>query len=315
LGAILQELVYDSLADGAVWPFDDRYIRPPHFHGQLECLLILRGSARLHLGAGGETVRARHLCWILPSVPHVMSGFSPDFDMWVMQLDPALVAACWRALDPGASSTPAGLFERWPILLGERLAGRAVVELAAEQARRLGELAAGVWGAGSAAAARPSLRTLLDLALRATLPNIDDRRPVSVSQLASCVLLASPMMDRPALAAELGVSQGFLSRRFQREMGVTLVEHRTRTRIAHFLALAQSTGSNLLNAALDAGFGSYSQFHRAFSRVSGSRPRDYLSGGRQSRQLWVAGDPDEPQTGPMLALPARQRQRARLDAS
>src|SRR3954462_2187297 len=69
LAAVLQELVFDSLPEGAVWPFDRTYIRPPHFHGQLECLVVTRGTATLYLGTRPAVVRAGQLCWVLPGVP------------------------------------------------------------------------------------------------------------------------------------------------------------------------------------------------------------------------------------------------------
>ena len=99
--AILQELVYDAPIGGAVWPFDRDYIRPPHFHGQVELLIIRRGAATVHVGARAERLRAGQVCWILPCLPHVMSGFSPDFDMWVIELEAPIVGACWRALTGG----------------------------------------------------------------------------------------------------------------------------------------------------------------------------------------------------------------------
>jgi AraC-like DNA-binding protein len=320
--AILQELIYDSLREGAVWPFDDRYIRPPHFHGQLECLVITRGQARLHLGSETVVARAGQLCWILPGVPHVMSGFSRDFDMWVVQFDPTLVGACWRAMavpsdqaePPPAALATAGLFDEWPVALGERLAGRANVEVGAAEVALLGGLAARVWGTRARVEAGATLHDLCARALRVTLSNHDQRRAASLSQLASCLLLSSPTLDRPALAAELGVSEGFLSRSFHRELGVTMLEHRARTRVAHFLALAQAGRGNMLDAALDAGFGSYSQFHRTFTRVSGSPPRDYLRGGRQRLELLVAGDHASPQLAPARALSEHQRQQVPVHA-
>ena len=66
--AILQELVYDAPVGGAVWPFDRDYIRPPHFHGQVELLLIRRGAATVHVGPRAERLaRARS------------AGFSPAY--------------------------------------------------------------------------------------------------------------------------------------------------------------------------------------------------------------------------------------------
>jgi len=313
--ALLQELVFDSLPEGAVWPFDRSYLRPPHFHGQLECLLVTRGTATLYLGTRAARVESGQLCWVLPGVPHVMGEFSDDFDMWVVQFDSALVEARWRDVAGGGARAAHGPFEEWSVPLGETLAGRAVVDATAAEVRALAELAASIWTAGERPEARARLAALCALALRVTLANLDRRRALSVAELASCLLLSSPGLDRPAAAAALGVSEGFLSRAVQRDLGATFVEHRARTRVAHFLALVQRGRHNLLAAALDAGFGSYSQFYRTFSRVSGSRPRDYLRGGRRHAALLVAGDRTRPQSGSIVALPVERRQRALLDAS
>jgi AraC-like DNA-binding protein len=308
--ALLQELVFDSMPEGAVWPFDRRYIRPPHFHGQLECLLVTRGSATLYLGTRFCRVRRGELCWVLPGVPHVMGDFSDDFDMWVVQLDSSLVESRWREAAGRVDREAHGPFEDWSVPLGEKLAGRTVVQLTAAESRALSEQAASVWTAGAGREARVALAELCTLALRMTLANIDRRQELSVAELASCLLLSSPAIDRPAAAAELGVSEGFLSRAVHRDLGVTFVEHRARTRVAHFLALVRRGQLNLLSASLDAGFGSYSQFFRTFSRVSGWRPREYLHAGRRRLTLVVAGDRTRPQSGSVVTLPAEQRQRA-----
>jgi AraC-like DNA-binding protein len=305
---VLQELIYDSLREGAVWPFDRRYIRPLHFHGQLECLLIRRGSARLNVATQTQVVRSGQLCWILPGVPHVMGDFSPDFDMWVVELDSALVDDCWATMNAAGPARDHAPFESWSLPLGEQLAGRPAVDVPAEVAKSLDGLAAGVWAATLASEARCGLAGFGLLALRTTLGNVDKRRPNSVGQLASCLLLGSPSMSRAAAAAELGVSEGFFSRAVHKELGVTFVEHRARTRVAHFLALVQAKGINFLEAALAAGFGSYSQFHRTFSRVSGSRPRDYLGHGRRRSQLLVVDDHDSFRPGAVSILSDRQRQ-------
>lgn len=308
---VLQELIYDSLREGAVWPFDRRYIRPPHFHGQLECLLIRRGSATLYVATQTQVVRTGQLCWILPGVPHVMGHFSPDFDMWVVELDAALVEECWATINVRGPAADAP-FESWSLALGEQLAGRSPVDVPAEIAKLLDQLAARVWAARLPGEARSALAAFSLLALRTTLGNVDTRRPSSVGQLASCLLLAAPTMSRAAAAAELGVSEGFLSRAIRKDLGVTFVEHRARTRVAHFLALVQAKRINFLGAALAAGFGSYSQFHRTFSRVSGSRPRDYLGRGRRRAQLLVADGPDSFGSGGVSILSDGQRQPAPL---
>src|SRR4029077_10124970 len=118
----------------------------------IELLLILRGSARVHLGAQTITVRAGQLCWIPPGVPHVMSDFSADFDMWVVELEAALLGACWRTTaESSEESSNAGqsqLYD-WMVLFGDRLSGRPVVDIASQELREIDALAREVWSAGS----------------------------------------------------------------------------------------------------------------------------------------------------------------------
>lgn len=304
---MLQELVYDSPVGGAVWPFDRAYIRPPHFHGQVELLLIRRGAATIHVGARVERLCAGQVCWILPCLPHVMTDFSADFDMWVVELEAPLVGTCWRALSGGTGTSTAEAFAG-VAALGERLAGRLVAGVSPREGGQMNELARRVWSAPSAVGVRGTLRELCELALRVTLAGLGPGGTSSLTELASCLLLASPLLDRRALAADLGVSEGFLSRSFGRTLGVSFLEHRARARLGHFLALVQDGDRTLLDAALAAGFGSYSQFHRVFSRVSGMRPRDYFTGGRHQLQLFVVSDLERPDTAPLRQLAHRQRQ-------
>ena len=86
------------------------------------------------------------------------------------------------------------------------------------------------------------------------------------------------------LASELGVSPGHLARSFKRKMGVSLVDYRNRLRLERFLVAVQrrGNGSNLLDAALEAGFGSYAQFHRVYRKFRGATPRE----------VFISGSPD-----------------------
>jgi len=85
-------------------------------------------------------------------------------------------------------------------------------------------------------------------------------------------------LDGQALAKRLGVSASKLARTFKAEMGASVVEFRNRMRLERFLGLVDRGGGNLLEAALDAGFGSYAQFHRVFRAMLGATPKEYLTG-------------------------------------
>lgn len=93
-------------------------------------------------------------------------------------------------------------------------------------------------------------------------------------------LQEDPLVSGKRLARELGISPGHLARSFKTEMGVSVVKYRNRLRIERFFSLVDQGGANLLDAALGAGFGSYSQFHRVFRKLIGTTPREYLIGRR-----------------------------------
>jgi transcriptional regulator GlxA family with amidase domain len=78
------------------------------------------------------------------------------------------------------------------------------------------------------------------------------------------------------LGSELDLSGSRVARVFKSEMGMSLVEYRNRLRLGRFSSMLDRSGGNLLEAALAAGFGSYAQFHRVFSAVEGTTPRNYL---------------------------------------
>jgi AraC-like DNA-binding protein len=90
------------------------------------------------------------------------------------------------------------------------------------------------------------------------------------------MLVADPSLTGGDIAKKMGVSLSRFARVFKTDMGISLVDHRNQLRLERFLSLVDSGGSNLLEAAYAAGFGSYSQFHRVFRALRGRSPRDYF---------------------------------------
>ncbi len=128
-----------------------------------------------------------------------------------------------------------------------------------------------------AALLSPGLRTARDRA--SPLPN-----PALSPEIADCLELlgANPGASLEDLAKRLGISAVRLSRTFQREVGKKLQEYRTEQRLERFFALVDSAEQrgqplSLMDLALAAGFGSYSQFHRVFSARFGRSPKLYLT--------------------------------------
>jgi AraC-like DNA-binding protein len=91
-----------------------------------------------------------------------------------------------------------------------------------------------------------------------------------------------PSVTGEQLARQLSISPGHLGRSFKAEMGLSLVDYRNQRLLDRFLFAIERGDGNLLAAALEAGFGSYTQFHRVYKKAFGASPRAHLNalGGR-----------------------------------
>ena len=99
---------------------------------------------------------------------------------------------------------------------------------------------------------------------------------------AARMLADDPSRSGAELAERLEVSAGRFARVFKSEMGVSLVRYRNQLRLERFLKIMDAGDSNMHDAALAAGFGSYAQFHRVFQSLRGTTPRSFFARGPQS---------------------------------
>lgn len=77
------------------------------------------------------------------------------------------------------------------------------------------------------------------------------------------------------VAAALGLSEGYLSMLFAKELGVGFKEYLNAIRVRHAMQLLASTDRSVTEIALASGFGSFSTFERRFSRIAEMTPREY----------------------------------------
>ena len=106
---------------------------------------------------------------------------------------------------------------------------------------------------------------------------ISDHHPLTVRALSS--LLGRPDLKRGELARLIHGNASEVSRYFHRDIGLTLVAYRTRLRLIRFIQLVERGDRSFLAAAIDAGFGSYSQCHRAFQQAFDCTPRVFFGTG------------------------------------
>ncbi len=244
---------------GLMWRRSERRYRPTgaEAHQELVVLLGLDGAAQYLVDGEVFDLRAGSLLWAQAGQRHVLLSETAGFDMRVV-----LVAD--RALPP--------LRDGLPPLRGPGLRPRVIPsgEMAALEA-----IAAAQTGAQGVAARHAGLlwwlarawmawQAAMDGAGRAVHPAVDR---------AARLWRDDPTRSVADVAREVGLSPGRLGRRFHADLGQRVAEYRTDQKLALAAALrAEAPRQTWTVIALDAGFGSYSQFYRAWVARHGTAP-------------------------------------------
>jgi len=269
---MLQRLKLPGNLDGMAW----RYANPAganrrHHHAELELNLVTRGTGTYLLGSRHYQIRRGDLLWLFPTQEHVLIEQTPDFEMWIVVFRRRLIRR--SATDP--ASRP---------LLQRSFSGDTCRRLRQKDLSRFEELFAQL----TETANEPGL---LNASLAYTLLHawkcFDRASEVTTRSVHPAVertarLLLNDETDHtlPQLARRAGLSPSRLSRLFKQQTGISIVEFRNRQRMQRFLERYEQERDSgrqttLLNAALDAGFGSYPQFHRIFRQIAGCSPAEY----------------------------------------
>jgi len=235
-----------------VWRHRPEFQRPRHFHREPELNFVVKGSATLGVGTRVQQALAGDVVVFEPGQDHLLLDASADLELFALALTPELWERCGAAHAGTAPPAVArSAVERARV--AEALHAMADLRDTLSVETRLGELFC-------------QLRTLA-------------RTSSSVSRRATQRALARPGASCSALASQLGTHPTHLSRVVTRELGVPLVELRSRLKLSEFVRLVDA-GQSFTHAALQADFGSYAQCHRVFRRFTGCPPRAYFAGAR-----------------------------------
>lgn len=260
--------------DGRVWRYATAAAaNRQHRHAELELNLVSRGKGTYLLGKRRYEIRRGDLLWLFPSEEHVLFEQSADFTMWV--------AVFRRRAVTRSSPDPAtrALRQRsFPGVACRRVANRDL--------ERLESLLAELTEAGEDPI---RLNAGLGFALLQAWHCFQHAEEVATQELHPAVERAAHLIRNETaelslteLAHRAALSPSRLSRLFKEQTGTTMVEFRNGARLERFRQrFADGRDCTLLNAALDAGFGSYPQFHRVFREAMGYSPAEYAR--RQKR--------------------------------
>jgi AraC-like DNA-binding protein len=239
-----------------------------HRHDELEVNLMVRGRGSYLIDDRKYELSRCIQVWLFPEQNHVLLEYSPDFEMWVLVFRPAMVRR--------VCTIPATA-----LLRETNPAGHFYKQLSEEQARRLNSLFREI---AATRADAPRHNAGLAYALLSAWAMQQAAEPVpagaeihpAVEKTVHLLRNETTPLPFAELAQRAGLSPSQLSRVFQRQTGMPIYEFRNRQRIERFLTLyGEGQRTKMMDAALEAGFGSYPQFYRVFKQIMGCSPADY----------------------------------------
>lgn len=241
----------------------------PHKHDELELNLVVAGQARYLVKERRYDLARRSMIWLFPQQPHILLERSANFQMWIAVFKPKMLrTACSdESSEPLLQADPQGdfacqispeSFHKLETLFGD---------IATEQSRDQP-----LYNSGLAYLLLQAWRTFLATDRSAAWVEVHP----AVERAAHILQSAVDPISLDDLADEVGLSPSHLSRLFKQQTGASLVGYRQRVALQRFLRIyGDGRRFNMLEAAGDAGFGSYPQFHKVFRKVMGMSPSQY----------------------------------------
>ena len=254
---------------GALVRFTDKrwYLRHWHSHPVVEINLVLRGTGSVMLEDRKYPLLPGHLIWLWPGQRHMPVGWSSDMLMWIVEWHHDFLGVLRKArkndeFQPAQSNT------YWCRNFGTQTLQHIQGILAAVSVMQ-----------------RPdTFNKGLHFALLAIWDEFVKAKPVETMEFLHPKLervlaqLNDPSEEYSLeqLARDVKMSPYYLSTLFREQLGLTIPEYRNRQRLNRFFTLYRTKPEiRLLELALEAGFGSYAQFYRVFTKAVGHTPQEW----------------------------------------
>lgn len=238
--------------DAQAWRHQPAFRRPRHFHDEPELNVVVRGRCIMGVGERSVSMGPGEVIFLQPGQDHVMLEASTELELFVVALTPRLAARAGIATPKRTS----------------------VLRLDPGTTQQLQEVLGASNGLEDTSASDALLAAhFLKLSDEFELADALCRKTIAAFR-------HDLAQTQETVAARFNVHPSEVSRVFGRELGLHLVTYRGRMRLIDFIHRID-LGQTMISAALEAGFGSYSQCHRVFRAAFGCSPSEYFKGQRE----------------------------------
>lgn len=234
-----------------------------HQHPELELNLVVSGHLSYLVGSRRVDLGPRSLFWLFPGESHVLFKKDPEVAFYLGVWNPEFIR------DLVGRGGPSALTAR------ERPDAMRVLPLKAFRSLcALCDEVATVSGPGAPWAHGHLLFrawTAFEAVAAGETEEVDPR----VARAVRVMTEGEEDLSIEHMARGLDLTPDHLQKLFRKQMGLSLSDFREKTRLDRVARLMEGRNTDLTAAALAAGFGSYSAFHRAFRRNHGVSPREF----------------------------------------
>jgi AraC-like DNA-binding protein len=264
-----------------------------HSHAELELNVVVQGTITYVMNGRRFTFSPRTLLWFFPEREHQLVDRSDNARFYVAVFKPALIAkSCRTATYEGLKGEAQDQESILSMLLDPKsfeLVCKTVDWLMRDSLDPAVLSREAGFGAASdfhfehhdPDALNAGLHYLLLLCWRSHLAGVATKNAVAlhpaVRRALKLLSECDTELDLGELSKACGASPSYLSRTFNRQVGVPLNRYRNSLRLSRFVEeYRRSREKNIAEAAYAAGFGSYAQFYKVFTQAYGRGPRECM---------------------------------------
>ena len=304
---MLEEFKIEETHQGAVFLYDSAKHKVvmgcPHRHQELEMNIVLKGSAEYILAHQRYRLSPGNIVWLFPQQEHQLAKASTNFEMYVVVFKESLIKNIMLLQEKYnvlSQQNPVGSYCRRISIQSIEKLERICESLCELDANNKPDatvcLGSGqVTGFMEISGAPHSDPVLLNAGLSylsylmtigwhlfTTEGTTSDRAVISPA-VERAVELMQTFPDKQfgldELSVECGVSASRLSRLFNDQIGLSIVDYKNKLKLEHFFnCVKKHPEYSISEACYVVGFGSYSQFYKTFRQAFGISPKAYFSG-------------------------------------
>ncbi|UYZ10818.1 helix-turn-helix domain-containing protein [Agrobacterium salinitolerans] len=249
----------------------------PHWHAQVEVNYLMSGSVHYRMGDHDLTLNAGQMCIFWGGQPHQMDRSSDDsfyagahlplVHFFRMRLPAAVSsqlmggATMVSAETDGADAENFGRWFRYVTSGDPAKAQHAVEELLLRVERMFLEP-----------------YSVISSALNGNRRQDDEGMAPSIGVVRMCDFIAANFLDdidATEIARAASLHPKYAMNLFRKSTGMTLIKYLTLLRLSRAQAMLMTGKDNILQIAMESGFGSVSAFNKAFRQIAGMSPSDF----------------------------------------